>query len=160
MWGWICKERVQNCVEGRMSNTLEDLCKYSFMQLLKGASQNMQKIFRLFKDDFSFSFVRLFKNAWRNYWEKHMILEGMLPQQHCNFSVISADNFQIPPYWETPHLTQVLPYPSGIWPSGGEITNRQPHKTLLKIMVKPCIGEQASWTQVELFSLKSTDCNL
>lgn len=63
MWGWICKERVQNCVEGRMSNTLEDLCKYSFTQLLKGASQNMQRIFRLFKDDFSFSFVRLFKNA-------------------------------------------------------------------------------------------------
>lgn len=40
------------------------------------------------------------------------------------------------------------------------LSQREPDKTLEKIRAKPCTGEQASWTRVELFSLKSTDCNL
>ena len=133
----------------------------------QGVSQNMWRILQLFKYNFSCSFERLNfstmseENSFSSTKKKLLFLKecclnltffSYLCRQLSNTSVLR--NTMLNPG------IAISEQETAIRRRAAWLSQTGPEKTLERIRAKPCSGEQASWTRVELISLKSPDCNL
>lgn len=141
---------------------------YFYMSIKnQGVSQNMWRILQLFKDNFSFSFEWLnfskmseetsFVSIEKKIWSWRTVATKLpffsyFCRQFSNTSVLR--NTMINPGMAICEQEMVVRRRAAWFSQTG------PDKTLETVRANPCTGEQASWTEIELFSLKSTDCNL